>query len=208
MNYNEFINIMNTTLKNGAKKLLPHNLYEGIKWRLGITLRPPEIFGYRMRRELGKKHGFNVFIETGTYYGETLWAVKNVFREIHSVELNEPLYEKAKIRFASVQNVHLHLGDSTVVLPQILTNIHEPALIYLDGHWCGDHTAKGETNTPIQKELGDVLNHPYKHGIVIDDARLFNGTEDYPTLEEVREFVQKIRPEVAVNVVNDKIVII
>jgi hypothetical protein len=62
--------------------------------------------------------------------------------------------------------------------------------------------------TPVIAEIKNILSHPIKnHVIVIDDARLFIGTRDYPTIEEVKKIVAQINNELNVEVVHDFIII-
>ena len=52
-------------------------------------------------------------------------------------------------------------------------------------------TAKADIDTPIVEELKAVFQHPIKnHVILIDDARLFVGADDYPTIEGLKEIVK------------------
>lgn len=200
--------IVISTLKNWAKKILPEETYQEIRWWLGITQRPPEHIAWRMMKSYAKKFGIRVFVETGTFRGDTTWALKNTFDEIHSIELSVPIFKKAKERFAAHKHIHLYQGDSGEMLPVVLNLLNEPAMFYLDGHWCGSDTAKADINTPIVAELEHVLNHKIKnHLILIDDARLFGEEEDYPTIVEIESFVKKLNPALHVEVCNDRIVI-
>ena len=58
--------------------------------------------------------------ETGTFMGDMIYAVERQFSEIHSIELGGELFEAARRRFAGLAHVHLHHGDSTTVLPELL----------------------------------------------------------------------------------------
>ena len=80
-------------------------------------------------------------------------------------------------------------GDSGEVLEQVLARINKPCLFWLDGHYSGGVTAKGSLETPIQKELTHIFNHPQAHNhiILIDDARLFTGQDDYPALQFLQD---------------------
>ena len=70
--------------------------------------------------------------------------------------------------------------------------INERAIFWLDGHYSDGITAKGDLNTPILKELEAILSHNIKdHIILIDDARCFVGKDDYPTIEQLKNFVYK-----------------
>lgn len=40
-----------------------------------------------------------VFIETGTYLGDMVWAMKDVFKQIYSIKLSDDLYKKAVKKF-------------------------------------------------------------------------------------------------------------
>ena len=44
------------------------------------------------------------------------------------------------------------------------------------------------------------------HVIVIDDARKFDGTDDYPTRERVFELLRRINPDYDIRIVDDMIV--
>lgn len=59
---------------------------------------------------------------------------------------------------------------------------------------------------PIYKELTCVFN--MRNGqdvILIDDARLFNGTEGYPSLEELKNFIREKNDRVQIIVKDDMI---
>jgi hypothetical protein len=146
-------------------------------------------------REYAEKFQLEILVETGTFMGEMIDAVLDEFREIHSIELGSDLCEKARQRFAGAAHIHIHHGDSAQVLPEILRRLREPALFWLDGHYSKGITAKGQKNTPILEELEAIYQHEVKeHVILIDDARLFDGSRDYPRLEELRQLVNKWSP--------------
>jgi len=131
----------------------------------------------------------NVLVETGTYLGDMVWAQKDYFQKIYSIELSEELFHKAKKRFSNNNNVELIQGDSSEKINEIVSKITEPVLFWLDGHYSGGITAKGKTICPIYGELAHVFNSPYSHVILIDDARLFTGKDDYPTQHDLGNFV-------------------
>ncbi|MEK7590050.1 MAG: hypothetical protein AAB475_02235 [Patescibacteria group bacterium] len=164
-----------------------------LKTRLRDLLKPQGHILKEITVKKYKKH-FKVktFIETGTYLGEMVDAVKDSFDKIYSIELNEELYKKAKNNFARFSNIEIMHGDSGEILPELLNNINEPILFWLDGHYSAGNTSKGSLNTPIIKELVTIFQHPIKqHIILIDDARLFNGADDYPTSVEVSTIAEK-----------------
>ena len=131
-------------------------------------------------------------------------TVRATFRHVYSIELDEDLHRRAAQRFAACKDVAILQGDSGQVLPQLLANIAEPALFWLDGHYSADITAKGEKETPIMKELGNISRHPVKqHVILIDDARCFDGTHDYPTLKELEGIARQYWPDSTFEVRDD-----
>jgi hypothetical protein len=137
------------------------------------------------------------FIETGTFLGDTVEYFKNKFDVIYSIELSEELANKAKVRFANDINVTIVHGDSSIKLKDMIVDLKEPILFWLDGHYSSEFfikdeyikTAKGDTNTPIQLELDIILNSSVLPIILIDDARLFTGKNDYPTLNAIKQQV-------------------
>jgi hypothetical protein len=148
----------------------------------------------------------NIFIETGTYYGDMISAVKERFKRIYSIELNDRLYVLAKKRFANFEHMSLRHGNSQDVLSDVLTEVGEPCLFWLDAHYSGGITAKGEIETPIVKELSIISKHEIKnHVILIDDARCFNGTNHYPDLENFKRILGNLFPAHVVCVEDDVI---
>lgn len=159
--------------------------------RAGRPNPPPHSVKQEIVREYGTRHRLDVLIETGTYLGDMVFAMRNTFGTIHSIELGEELYVRAKKRFAAYPHVSIHHGDSGVVLSEILGRISEPCLFWLDGHFSAGFTAKGPLETPIIQELSHIAAHPLasEHVILIDDARCFDGTGDYPTIEFLRDYL-------------------
>jgi len=159
-----------------------------------------------------KYNALNVFLETGTYMGDTVEYLKNNFSKLISIELNEDLAVKAKKRFAAENKIQIVQGDSAKELSAILAPISMPVVFWLDGHyssefWAGGVyivTAKGDKETPILEELGHIARHPVKnHIILIDDARLFKGEHDYPHMNELNGFVKSNFPNHKLHVAKD-----
>lgn len=163
----------------------------------GSVLPMPHLGKRRVVLEYAARFKPQVFIETGTYTGHMVYGVLNEFEQIYSIELDHTLAEKARKKFAGYRYVQIIQGDSSEVLPTILKTISGPCLFWLDAHYSGGHTTKGELETPIMQELPCILDHPAaeKHVLLIDDARCFTGQNDYPTLKSLENLVLESHPD-------------
>jgi hypothetical protein len=156
-----------------------------------------------------EKYNINVLVETGTFLGIMVDAMKNKFQRVVSIEIADGLYKRAKKMFENNLNVEIRLGDSGVVLEDVLKTLNEPAIFWLDGHYSGSVTGMADIETPIMAELKHIFLHSVQdHVILIDDARLFNGTRDYPELDELEQEVRKYWKNCYFKVDNDAIVIL
>ena len=164
---------------------------------------PPALVKQAIVKEYARRFGLAVLVETGTLHGDMIEGTRRIFQRVVSVELAPHLARRATARFAAQPSVTILEGDSANVLPQVLAQLEEPALFWLDGHYSGDDTARGDQETPVRTELAAVLAHPVRdHVILIDDARAF-GRGDYPTIDEIRAIVASSRPEFEVAVADD-----
>jgi len=140
-----------------------------------------------------KRYDLNQFIETGTHLGDTLaYIAQQKGVRATSIELDEAYFRAAQRRFARYENVTVLQGDSGKLLPELVRQLETPALFWLDGHYSGGDTGKGDFDTPVSVELEAILNSLVKgHVILIDDARCFDGTRDYPHLDRLLERVRR-----------------
>jgi hypothetical protein len=130
--------------------------------------------------------GLRVLVETGTQAGATLWATRDYFDRLYSIEIYEPSVIAARKRFAANPHVTIVHGDSATALPTLVATITEPILFWLDGHYSGKGTGMGEQETPIVAEIDHILKlrPPGRDAIIVDDARCFIGANGYPRLDE------------------------
>ncbi|MCK5342235.1 MAG: hypothetical protein KAR20_02460 [Candidatus Heimdallarchaeota archaeon] len=134
-----------------------------------------------------------VFIETGTYTGHMVLSMLDKFYKLYSIELDKVLYQKAVETFHGYKHVHILQGGSDIILGDLLRNVDAPCLFWLDAHYSGGSTAKADIETPIIKELEHILNHPLadRHILLIDDARCFDGTNDYPDIKVLENLIHQ-----------------
>jgi hypothetical protein len=134
----------------------------------------------------------DVFVETGTFEGATAELAAASFPEVHTVELSDEYYRKAKERLSSYTSVHVYRGDSVAVLKQLQPRLASRGVLYwLDAHWCdASDTAGAESQCPLLEELAAIGEINANSVILIDDARLFlcppPGThrpEQWPSLD-------------------------
>lgn len=157
----------------------------------GRKIPPPHEYKQKLIKDYKYQYSINILVESGTFRGEMVYAQKDIFKKIYSVELSKTLYEKVAKRLRKFRNVSLFYGDSREIIPKILRDISEPSIFWLDGHYSGFETAKGVEETPVRYELEYIMNSPYDHLILIDDARMFNGKNDYPRIEELKAYTLK-----------------
>lgn len=128
-------------------------------------------------------YGNRVFVETGTFLGSMVEHIAATGVTCHTIEIDPVIYKRAQTILGRHKNINLILGDSGVELPRVLSTLSEPATFWLDGHYSGSFTGKGDLDTPVSAELEHIMNHPVKgHVILIDDARDFTGKDGYPPL--------------------------
>ncbi len=154
---------------------------------------PPHMIKQKIVRKYRRKFHCAVLIETGTYLGDMVYAMRKDFKVIHSIELDGELYKRAKARFYNYSHIHLYNGNSGEVLQTILRGLHQPCIFWLDAHYSAGITARGESDTPIEEELQYIFGHECAKAsvILIDDARSFNGRNDYPLITAIETKVKQ-----------------
>ena len=180
------------------------------QWREWVAAGRPQPIPQACKRvlinETGRRCSLRVLVETGTNYGHTVSSAIGTFDTIYSIELDEELWRHASQRFAHRADVKLRRGDSAGELSRILGELRQPALFWLDAHYSGEGTARGDQDSPIMEELRAIANHQVReHTILIDDARLFVGRDGYPTIEQCRAVVQQWWPAHRFDVSDDVI---
>lgn len=172
----------------------------------GRPVPPPHIIKQRTLQEYSKRYGLKILVETGTYYGDMVEAMRSIFDNIYSIELSYDLYEKSKKKFKGQKHIEIIYGDSGKELINVMSKIDRPTLFWLDGHYSAGVTARGDKDTPVYEELHHILNAPDRgHVIIIDDARCFGTDPAYPSVEEVNEFIKSKRTNLDIVVENDSI---
>lgn len=178
-------------------------------WDLKNKSGHPHTIKQKAVKEYASKYDLQILVETGTCLGEMVYAVKDSFHTIYSIELDRELYEGAQRLFNKCGYIHILQGNSAVILPQVLANLHQPALFWLDAHFSGGNTAKGEVDSPISDEIESILRHPVQgHVILIDDARHFIDQNGYPSIEKLKKAVLEIWYNASIEVSDDIIRIV
>ena len=174
------------------------------RWlRTGKPLPPPRIVKQNLITGSRESTGYKILVETGTYRGDMIFSQLKNFKKLYSIELDEKLFKDARRRFKNCAHVTILQGDSGKVLKEITAQLKEPAIFWLDGHYSGGFTALGEKITPVFEELKIIFSQKMDHAILIDDARLFNGTDGYPTFEELEKFIKENHPQQQIKVSDD-----
>jgi len=141
------------------------------------------------------KHG-SIFIETGTFMGDGIKAALAAgFTTVHSIELDEALYTRAREAFKDDPRVTVWHGDSAEVLPRILEQIGAAqCTLWLDAHASGPLKGGASGGSPVLLELQAVASAPDTECLImIDDRRLFGSAEwDFVTEPQAIDCLQSI----------------
>lgn len=168
----------------------------------GRPERSPHLLKQKVVREYGEKFGLKILVETGTYYGEMVAAMKRHFDRIYSIEFVPELAERAQRKFAGEEHIKIFCGDSRVVIPEVLAVLKVPALFWLDAGYYGWIGKQGDQQR-LSAELEMILSHPLQHIILLDDARGLTGRDGVPSGGDVKAYVESTFPTRQVRVEHD-----
>ncbi len=143
-----------------------------------------------------------VFVETGTFHGDTTAVADAYFDIVHTIELSPVLYQDAQRRLPTVLH---HQGDSQEILPVLAQEIDEPAVFFLDANWWhrpgtparpAFPNIAGEGCNPLEADLRTVASR--KGGDVV----ILYGTENMGCVSErgrdwrgiTHQFLEEIFP--------------
>lgn len=135
------------------------------------------------------------WVETGTYKGDTTYYLSKKYPHIYSVEPNVEFYKEALNIFKGL-NVTLFNDVSENVLPILLPTLKGNLNFWLDGHYSGGETFKGNKECPIKDELNSIevnFDNFEKISIFIDDVRLFlSSANDYPSIDYLVDWSRRL----------------
>ena len=129
---------------------------------------PPEIYKHAMIAYYQRISGYKNFIETGTNVGRTILAVKHLFEDINTIEINDEYYNQALLRLWKFYHICQWHDTSPIVLEAILKYNKKPAIIWLDAHESID-LKRDWSKDPIQDELSILTKFTEQRNIILID---------------------------------------
>jgi hypothetical protein len=168
----------------------------------GRPLRSPHLLKQKVVRDYGERFKLRTLVETGTYYGEMVFAMKRRFDQIYSIEFAPELAERAQRKFARQPHIKILCGDSRTVIPEVLGLLTAPALFWLDAGYYGWVGKQGDQQR-LSSELEMILSARFSHIILLDDARGLTGRDGVPSVRDVTTDVESKYPNRSVEVKHD-----
>lgn len=205
-----------SVLVKAFKKIGRSQLAANLKtiWRVanwyiaGQKSPPPEYIKRRILIAIAERYSLKNLVEIGTQPNQSTLSLKDKFKKILLVEEFDGLYNRAIKAFHKEGHIYVHFGKNAEVLPQVIADLKEPTLFWLDAQHSGRITETEANETPIMKKLETIFSHNIQgHVILIDDARCFIEKNDYPTLDELKSNIDRLEPNAVVEIKNDMILI-
>jgi len=116
----------------------------------------------------------SIFVETGTYLGDTIIQLASHFEKLYTIEISNVAYVKAreKSKVRGIRNIKFINNDSVSSLKKLVKRIKQPCIFFLDAHVTENNTGftgRGNEDVPLLTELTIIKNFMYQCVIIIDD---------------------------------------
>jgi len=147
-----------------------------------------------VKRALFKRYSGpeTTWLETGTYLGRTTRFLAKHNLRVITIEPVHFLAKRAGERFRKQVKIEVIEGDSETVLEGAILRMTGDVAFWLDGHFSGWITHKGEVITPVAFELRTVAKYLEKFDsvtVLVDDFRLFQTegfvSGEYPLKDDL-----------------------
>ena len=156
--------------------------------------------------EVLKRYCFEkIVIETGTYHGKAVkFFLDHGASEVRSVEGDKGMYGSCVEMFSGDERVRLWNGFSSELLWEMIADIEEEAVFFLDAHPSGvgtfghDEAESGESRFGQEEvllaELQEIARHPINtHTIIIDDQH--THTSGVEAMNVLKKRLLEINPQ-------------
>ena len=155
-----------------------------------------------------------MFVESGTFQGDTAELCAPSFERVYTIEVSADLHARAARRLGHRGNVVCLAGDSASVLRELKSSLADRSVLYwLDAHGRGQETAGRANECPLLSELDAIAPLNERSVVLIDDARMFlappptpHEASRWPLLDEVVERLHKVAGRHRLWVINDVII--
>jgi hypothetical protein len=128
------------------------------------------------------------WIETGTHTGEMSAYLSSFANKVITIEPSSYFYELATTNLQKIDNVEILFGTSETNIESACKEVTGHVALWLDGHYSGGETFKGDSECPVPFELAIIekyLSTWVSTTIFIDDFREFKthhtNYSDYPS---------------------------
>jgi hypothetical protein len=136
---------------------------------------------------LRDKFGIKFIIETGTFHGETTFALSEMFEKVYTIEVNENYYDISKKILQECNNVKMYAGNSFEKMKEILIGISsvykETIMFFLDAHWYAYN--------PLLDELNTIAKYYKNCVIAIHDFKVPNKDFGYDKFPNGKDYEYK-----------------
>ena len=136
--------------------------------------------------DLGIKRDCKYFVETGTHLGGSVdVALELGFDKIFSCEIMTDRYNHCMNKYENNDNVYLWNGTSLDCFPDIVKQLDQKSLFWLDAHGEGG-------GVPTFEELDIIATSPIKnHSILIDDVPVYFSQNK----QELKDKILSVNPD-------------
>lgn len=114
-------------------------------------------------------------IETGTYRGEQLKTLTEVYDTVVGIELNA---HYAQVSRNTAPKANVITGNTLTWLPFFCSAWKEPVVFYLDAHYCKVNPPIPKSEFPLWDELQMIAKRPYADIVIVDDVHTFGKVRD------------------------------
>ena len=140
------------------------------------------------------------WVETGTFRGTTTKFLSRFGKSVSSLEPSTHFYRRAVERFKGNPAVLLYNASSEDGFEGVVSGLAGRVGFWLDGHYSGGATFKGDTECPVLNELEVIGRYAENFDdfyCFIDDLRCFSPFErdqygDYPEIQVVVDWANKM----------------
>src|SRR5262249_8983387 len=122
---------------------------------------------------------YDVFVETGTFRGYTTEIAASHFKSVYTIELFRQTFEAKRARLKHYLNINLIFRDYAHALELHCPRIKVPAVFFLDAHFAGNNTARGDKEVPLHEELSHIAKRNLPDLVIIDDTDNFGRQASY-----------------------------